>query len=181
MPISLPKTLTTILTTLLLYLLAPILVHPLHAQTTYSIFHAVTSTSSTAIAVANASTHDAVVRFPSVIVSCSGACAIRVYEGGTTTTTLSATYPRATKANNTYSVLSGNKVKFYTAANSSSGTIIGGGDCEAACVWPITGQLPDRNNRHSMELARKTNDQYYIVVTGSSIDVVFSGVIEVVR
>lgn len=153
------------------------------AQYTYSAFHSVTGTNSTAIAIAQTSTHDAVVRFPSILVSCSGACGVRVYEGGTTANTLSATYPRKTKTNNTASLLTPtNYVKFYTAADSSGGTIIGGGNCAAACLYPITGLLPDRaGNRHSMELPRKTDSQYYIVVTGSSIDVVFSVVLETVR
>lgn len=155
----------------------------LKAQYTYSAFHSVTGTSSTAIAIAQTSTHDAVVRFPSIVVSCSGACGISIYEGGTTANTLSATYPRKTKPNNTASLLSPtNYVKFYTAADSSGGTIIGGGNCAAACLYPITGILPDRgSNRHSLELPRKTDSQYYVIVTGSSIDVVFSVVLEVVR
>ncbi len=156
---------------------------PLSAQYTYSAFHSVTGTNSTAIAISQSSTHDAVVRFPSIVVSCSGACAIRIYEGGTTANTLSATYPRKSKPNNTVSLLTPvNYVKFYTAADSSGGTIIGGGNCAGSCLYPITGILPDRgSNRHSLELPRKTDSQYYIVVTGSSIDVVFSVVLEVVR
>lgn len=155
----------------------------LRAQYTYSAFHSVAGTNSTAIAIVQTSTHDAVVRFPSILVSCSGACAVRVYEGGTTANTLSATYPRKTKPNNTVSLLTPtNYVKFYTAADSSGGTVIGGGNCAAACLYPVTGILPDRgSNRHSLELPRKTNSQYYIVVTGSSIDVVFSVVLETVR
>lgn len=155
----------------------------LYAQYTYAAFHSVTGTNSTAIAIAQTSAHDAVVRFPSILVSCSGACAVRVYEGGTTVNNLSGTYPRKTKPNNTVSLLTPNNyVKFYTAADSSGGTIIGGGNCAAACLYPVTGILPDRgSNRHSMELPRKTDSQYYIVVTGSSIDVVFSLVLETVR
>ena len=153
------------------------------AQYTYSAYHAVSSTNSTTVAVAQTTAHDAVVRFPSILVSCSGACSVRVYEGGTTTATLSGTYPRKTKANITTNLITPVAyVKFYTESNSSGGTIIGGGDCAAACLYPITGILPDRgSNRHSMELPRKTDSQYYIVVTGSSIDVVFSIVLEVVR
>lgn len=162
---------------LLLFLL------PLSAQYTYSAFHSVTGTNSTAVAIAQSSTHDAVVRFPSIVVSCSGACGIRIYEGGTTSNTLSATYPRKSKPNNTVSLLTPvNYVKFYTAADSSGGTIIGGGNCAGSCLYPITGILPDRgSNRHSLELPRKTDSQYYIVVTGTSIDVVFSIVLEVVK
>lgn len=153
------------------------------AQYTYSAFHTVSSTSDTSLAIVQTSTHDAVVRFPSMVIGCSGACSIRVYEGGTVaTTTLSATYPKATKANVPTTVLSSNLLRVYTAANSSGGTVIGGVDCSAACIYPVTGILPDRgSNRHSMELARKTAGQYYFRVTGSSINVLFSGILEVAR
>lgn len=172
----------TMVRTIITLALALLAIVPVHAQYTYSVVHAVTGTSSTTLAIANTSSHDGVVRFPSLVVSCSGACSILTYRGGTiATATLSATYPSPTKDNIPTTILTSNLVKVFTAANSSGGTLIGRGDCSAACVWPITGQLPDRNNRHSMELARKTNSQYYVTVTGSSIDVVFSGVIEVVK
>ena len=163
--------------------LAIVFLSTLSAQYTYSAFHSVTGTSATLVAIAQTAAHDAVVRFPSIVISCSGACNVRVYEGGTTANTLSATYPRKTKPNNTVSLLTPvNYVKFYTAADSSSGTLIGGGDCAGSCIYPISGILPDRgSNRHSMELPRKTDSQYYIAVTGSSIDVTFSILLEVVK
>jgi len=166
------------------WLLAAILFLPVaSAQYTYSVFHTVSSTASTSIAVVQTSAHDAVIRFPSMFIWCSGACSIRVYEGGTIATgTPSATYPKATKKNIPTNVLTQNLLRVYTASNATGGTVIGGVDCSAACIYPITGILPDRGaNRHSMELARKTESQYYFQVTGSSIDVGFSGVLEVIR
>lgn len=164
-------------------LLLAISFSPLQAQYTYAAFSSVSSTNSTAVAFVQSSSHDATVRFPSILIGCSGACGVRIYEGGTLPTgTLSNAYPKATKANNTHSLLTNGLVKYYTAADSTGGTIIGGADCAAACLYPITGILPDRgSNRHSMELPRKTAAQYYIVVTGSSINVTFSSVLEVVR
>lgn len=179
---SITKSALRVLALTVLFLLA-VAFSPLHAQYTFSAFSTVAGTNSTAIAFVQSSSHDAVVRFPSILIGCDDVCTIRVYEGGTLPTgTLSNTYPRKTKSNNTMDLLTNGLVKYYTAADSTGGTIIGGANCSAACLYPITGLLPDRgSNRHSMELPRKTSSQYYIVVTGSSIDVTFSSVIEVVR
>lgn len=96
------------------------------------------SSAATAATIQQPATNADQMTLDSVVVVCPAACTITQTQGGTVTTTLSATMPAGILPYQASTFA----LKFYTASNQSGGTVVGAPIvCAAACVQTIIGAV----------------------------------------